>query len=177
MQTQLNVGEVKALNSSPVAQKVFQDLASRQKHLHRSINIQSYADRLDMTEDEALEVFKGFEAKGLGSIVLGREGIAPTQFIPYYNLKSIGSAGMGNEIVIEAPAATPKRGRPKGSKNRHKKALSANPAGRLKKFDRALYMKQRWANGKMGKKKSTIDPAKELAQLLKRASVLLRKVA
>src|ERR1700744_3234199 len=101
METQLNVGEVSTLNfeaiqelakSSAAASFVFGDLAARRKHLYRSININSYADKLDLDTNTVLEIFKGFEAQGLGSVVIGRDNTCPTQFIPQYNLKAIGAA-------------------------------------------------------------------------------------
>lgn len=173
METQLNVGSseksinfaavVKLANSSPSAGKVFHDLADRKKHLHRSINLESYAQRLELTQDEALTVFRELETQGLGSVVIGREGVAPTQFIPYYNLKAIGSAGIEGQVGFNKPVVSSEE--------------SVVRRSEPKKFNRSAYMKRRWAGGGMSSKgKPKTTNMKQAAALLKQAIKLLKKV-
>lgn len=144
------------------SQKVFDSLSSLSSGEYEPFVLEPFAEKLAVSMADVLSAFKGLEALGMGSVVLGRDN-APTKFIPGYSLKAIGCGALHGEKawMDKAKEATPSPA-PEEKKEKPKSA-----------FDRASFMRERWKSGVMKKGKhkknkqthSSVDRSKAMKEM------------
>ena len=174
-----------AMNESnkEVQKLVFEVLSERQRHRQRTDlkNLYRAVKRNEpsLDEDAFMDVFKGLDKAGAGSLIIGRRG-NPNRFIWKYNLKAIAEAAQAGGI--KASSFQELGNKPVETKPIVKRAKRRAKAVKMKAQDRVAVTIQKPASKPMAAKQgtflqidlSTMSPA-DVAALIALVSPVVKK--
>lgn len=102
-----NTDTIKELaDSSLTAKAIFKGLSGRER-TRKILNLTLFKRHLrssgktPVSDKDFFITFKKLEGMGVGDLIYGRKG-NPDVFVWYYNLRDIGSIGLGYEEIVEA---------------------------------------------------------------------------